>query len=66
MHIKMQHTYIHIYISIDVQGLPDSASFVTLLNILEYLHLPHQMLSGPGEGEEVKYRNCTTDFKCMG
>lgn len=34
------------------KGLPDFASFVILLNILEYPHLPHQMLSVPGEKEK--------------
>lgn len=49
--------------SLYAKGLPDSASFVILLNILEYLHLPHQMLSAPGGGEEVKHHHCTEEFK---
>lgn len=60
------YNFLYIYIYIYAQDLPDSASFVTLLNILEYLHLPHQMLSDPGEGEEVKHHSCTTEFKCIG
>lgn len=64
MYNKIEHTYICIYAY--AQGLPDSASFVTLLNILEYLHLPHQTLFDPGEGEEIKHHNCATEFKCIG
>lgn len=52
-----------IYISLlYAKGVPDSASFVILLNILEYLHLPHQTLSAPGE--EIKHHNCTAEIKC--
>lgn len=60
---QLSITYIYVYIYTHTKSLPDSASFVILLNILEYLHLPHQMLSAPGEGEEIKHHNCREEFK---